>query len=245
MRIRAYATDALDAMTVARVTTLVTATVSLGLLALVSIALLGVTPMADVRFPYRPIGMLLMSIVVLYLGWSLFARWRTATQEASWFAPPPLRTAAALIALSAADWLLTATVLFVVLPPALLLPFPAFVSVYLVAQAIGMLSHVPGGAGVFEATMLTALAASAGSDARAGLVASLVVYRLVYYLVPLGGAILVAIVVEARRSRAVHKHSDVRRPLVGSSSESRLDRIPAEADTTVHGPAKAGRYGRS
>ena len=90
--------------------------------------------------------MVLSSVVVLYLGWSLLARRRSA-HEASWLAPPPLHTAAVLIALSAADWLLTASVLFVLLPPALSFSYPAFVAVYLVAQAIGMLSHVPGRCG--------------------------------------------------------------------------------------------------
>ena len=201
VRIRGYATDALRAGTVARVTALVTATVFLGLLALVSPALLGVTPIAGLGTPYRVIGMVLSSVVVLYLAWSLLARRRPAN-ETSWLAPPPLRTAAVLIALSAVDWLLTASVLFVLLPPTLSLPYPAFVSVYLVAQTIAMLSHVPGGAGVFEATLLSVLAPGIDTQVRAALVASLLLYRLVYYLVPLGAAVLVAAAIEARRSRS-------------------------------------------
>jgi phosphatidylserine/phosphatidylglycerophosphate/cardiolipin synthase-like enzyme/uncharacterized membrane protein YbhN (UPF0104 family) len=201
VRIRAYATDAMNAVTVARVTALVTATVSMGLLAVVSVALLGVTSIAGLRIPYRPIGTMLISVVVLYLGWSLFARRRTA-HETSWLAPPPLQSAAALIALSAADWLLTGAVLFVILTPAMSFSYPAFVAVQLVAQTIGMLSHVPGGAGIFEATLLSVLAPAVDSQIRGGLVASLLLYRFVYYLVPLGAALLVAAAIEGRsRSR--------------------------------------------
>ena len=54
VRLRAYATDALTTVTVARVTALVTATVCLGLLAVVSVALLGVTPIGGLPIPYRP-----------------------------------------------------------------------------------------------------------------------------------------------------------------------------------------------
>jgi len=199
VRIRAYATDAADGLTVTRVTALVTATVSAGLLLLASIALVGAPPV-DLGIPYRPIGMLVMSIVVLFLAWSLLGRRRPPARERSWFHLPPQQTAAALIALSVADWILTAAVLFVLLPPSPPLSYLPFVSAYLVAQTAGMLSHVPGGAGVFEATILSLLA-PAGSDANAGLVASLVVYRVVYYLVPLGGAILIAAIVEGRRAQ--------------------------------------------
>ena len=108
VRIRAYATDALNTATVARVTALVTATVALGLLMLVSPALLSVTTMPGLGAPYRAVGMVLSSVIVLYLGWSLLARRRPA-HETSWLAPPPLQTTAVLIALAAVDWLLTAS----------------------------------------------------------------------------------------------------------------------------------------
>ena len=200
VRLRAYATDALDAVTVARVTMFVTGAISLGLILLASMALPGLTPIADPGISYAPVA-LLPAIVVVFLGWSFTARWRSAARDRSWFSPP-LKTAAVLIALAAVDWLVTAFVLFVLLPPALPFSYLVFVSVYLVAQGIGMLSHVPGGAGVFEATILSMLAPAADSEMRAGLVASLIVYRLVYYLVPLGAAVLVAVAIEARRSRA-------------------------------------------
>ena len=141
-------------------------------------------------------------------------------------------TAAVLIALSAVDWLLTASVLFVLLPPALSFSYPAFVGVYLVAQTIAMLSHVPGGAGVFEATLLSVLAPAVDAQVRAALVASLLLYRLVYYLVPLGAAVLVAAAIEARRSR---------------SRSSRSASIPAQPVLLEHGTARrrAARAGRS
>ena len=65
----------------------------------------------------------------------------------------------------------------------------------------GMLSQVPGGAGVFEAAMFTLLAADLGGTGRGALAASLIAYRLVYYLAPLGVAMVVAAVAGARRQR--------------------------------------------
>ena len=65
-----------------------------------------------------------------------------------------------------------------------------------------MLSHVPGGAGVFEATMFTLLSGELGGAGRAALSAALIVYRLVYYLAPLAVAVAVAALAEARRADA-------------------------------------------
>lgn len=66
-----------------------------------------------------------------------------------------------------------------------------FPAVFAVALVIGVLSHVPGGIGVFEAVMIAVLTPFMLIEEIA---AALVVYRLVYYLVPFlfGTALLIA-----------------------------------------------------
>lgn len=61
-------------------------------------------------------------------------------------------------------------------------PFAAFLLVYLLALAAGVLSHVPGGVGVFEAVLLAAFAGQLGA---APLAAALLLYRLIYVVLPL------------------------------------------------------------
>lgn len=65
-----------------------------------------------------------------------------------------------------------------------------------------MLSFVPGGSGVFEATMFALLAENPAGVSRPALAAALVTYRLAYYLLPLGVAIVVTLVAGARVSSA-------------------------------------------
>jgi uncharacterized membrane protein YbhN (UPF0104 family) len=60
-----------------------------------------------------------------------------------------------------------------------------------------MASHIPGGAGVFEVVVLT-LVATGSAQGHAALVASLVMFRVVYYLLPLMAAALVAVIAELR-----------------------------------------------
>jgi uncharacterized membrane protein YbhN (UPF0104 family) len=141
----------------------------LGLLSAGSIALLSGPPWrtAALHVPAGPLGVALALIVLSYLVWSVLAR------------NPPPGTAAAQIGMSALDWYLTATVLFVLLPPASPFAYAGFVSACVLAHTLGMLSHVPGGAGVFEATMFTLLSGDLGGAGRAALSASLIAYRLV------------------------------------------------------------------
>ncbi|AYC32143.1 bifunctional lysylphosphatidylglycerol flippase/synthetase MprF [Pseudomonas cavernae] len=107
---------------------------------------------------------------------------------------PGWRLAALQLLITALDVGLATTVLYLVLPEAP--PFGAFLLVYLLALAAGVLSHVPGGVGVFEAIMLAAFAGQIGA---APLAAALLLYRLIYVVLPLLVACLLLLLVEARR----------------------------------------------
>ena len=78
-------------------------------------------------------------------------------------------------------------------------PLPFFVSAYLVAILVGMVSHVPGGLGVFEGLMVVLLRPWLPA---ATLLPVFVVYRVVYYLLPLVLALLGLVCDEAHRRRA-------------------------------------------
>jgi uncharacterized membrane protein YbhN (UPF0104 family) len=90
-------------------------------------------------------------------------------------------------------------ILFMLLPGAV--PYPTVVGVLLVAAAAGALAHIPAGLGVLEAVFVTLLS---GYASKNDVLAALVVYRLVYYLVPLALAALAYVAAEAltRSTRA-------------------------------------------
>jgi phosphatidylglycerol lysyltransferase len=96
--------------------------------------------------------------------------------------------------ITALDVAAAATVLYLLLPEAP--PFGAFILVYLLALAAGVLSHVPGGVGVFEAILLAAFANTLGA---APLAAALLLYRLIYVLLPLLVACIMLLANEAVR----------------------------------------------
>ena len=100
------------------------------------------------------------------------------------------------LVITALDVIAAGTVLYVLLPDAP--PFGLFLLVYLLALAAGVLSHVPGGAGVFEAVFLLAFANTLDA---APLAAALLLYRVIYILVPLVIACVVLLIVEGKRLR--------------------------------------------
>jgi hypothetical protein len=60
--------------------------------------------------------------------------------------------------------------------------FNHFLSVYLLAKTVGLISHVPGGLGVFESVVRLLLPVDSSS---AGVFGALLAYRVLYYLLPL------------------------------------------------------------
>lgn len=193
VRLRAYSRYALDATAVARISAFVTITVTLGLLLTGAGALLAsAAPLQLWRtvVPVRPVGLALALIVIAYMVWSA-AEHGDALGRGRWRVdrPSPLLAAGQLL-ISALDWVLTGTVLYAVLPPSAGVGYVELLRAYLVAQMAGVASHIPGGAGVFEVVVLGLLAG--GVQQHAALVASLVMFRVAYYLVPLVAAGVVA-----------------------------------------------------
>ena len=97
--------------------------------------------------------------------------------------------------LSMLDWVLASAVLYV-LVPAPRPDFLYFLGAFLAAQLVALISHVPGGLGVFESLMVLLLGLPATK-----VLPALAMFRVIYYLVPLVGALLVLIVDEISQRR--------------------------------------------
>ena len=185
VRYRLYSAWGLSTDQIARIGAFHTTTTVLGLLAVMGAALLlpAAGPVAGDVPPWmlRSAGLGSLGIAVGYAAWTSAAR--APLRVFSWELPlPSPRRAAGQIAAGAADWLLGAAVLYVLLPAGHGLSFLHFAAVFTVALSLGRASLVPGGLGVFEAVLFLLLPASVP---EAALVAPLVAYRAIYYLLPL------------------------------------------------------------
>jgi phosphatidylglycerol lysyltransferase len=110
---------------------------------------------------------------------------------------PSPQIALAQLVISIVDWILAGAVLWVLLPPASV-PFLGLIGAFLAAQLLGLASHVPGGVGVFEGTVVLLLKPFVPSTV---LLPALVAYRVVYYLLPLCVALFILLADELRQRR--------------------------------------------
>lgn len=207
VRYRLYTRNGLGAGDVARMSLF--ASLSLGISLPILAALAALFDLADasaaLRLPAPLLALLAVAVLLSALALGLLlARRRLAERPAPgcWQVDlgrfslrlPGVRMSLVQLLISSLDVLIAASVLYCLLPEAP--PFSSFVLIYMLALAAGVLSHVPGGVGVFEAVLLAAFSSRIDP---AGLVAAMLLYRLLYVLLPLLAAGLLLLAVEARR----------------------------------------------
>jgi hypothetical protein len=127
----------------------------------------------------RLIGVGVVGAVSYYLYW-VSARPRRAKLQGLLLELPGFGLTLGQMALGVLDLCCAAAVLYVLLPSHEGLDFFTFASVYVFACLLGIASHAPGGIGVFEATMLKSLPA----PSQEALLASLLMFRILYYVIP-------------------------------------------------------------
>lgn len=179
-RLLIYRKAGLSAGTVARVVAIASAAFWCGVAAICAVALL-----ADPH-PISLFGVILKPLTVHVSGAAVLALLLSLpfASHAGILAPhrlPEMHLMAGLLALSCLELTVSVLALLVLLPSLSPGDFPQLLLAYAFAAMAGSASHVPGGLGVFEGTVLAALGRH-GPDLAAGLIA----YRAIYYLLPLG-----------------------------------------------------------
>lgn len=190
-RYRFYRPRGLDAVEVAQVVVYCNLFFWVGFFAVGGIVL-SVNPLRlppDTWLPFsdsRPVGLVALCILLLCTAVVFLHRGSVRIRGRRLSLPSP-RIFLLQLVVASADWLAAALVLFVLLPDELGLPFGQLLTLFLLAQVIGMASSVPGGLGVFESVLLFLLPEQADLAAVMGRV---LVYRVIYYLLPLLAALL-------------------------------------------------------
>lgn len=125
------------------------------------------------------IGLGAVGAILIYIVWVSRSRRRLSIRGIA-LELPGLKLTAGQLVLGAIDLVCAAAVLHVLLPDGHGLDFVSFVAIYVFACLLGIASHAPGGIGAFEVTILNMVP----SPSTEALLAALVLFRIVYYLVP-------------------------------------------------------------
>ncbi|MEH2176503.1 lysylphosphatidylglycerol synthase domain-containing protein [Nostoc sp.] len=186
IRYRFYATWGVSAVAIAQVIAFANFTFWLGMFAVAGFLFL-INPLkipSQLHLPFatvRPIGVIFLLLVTAYLLGSIFIK-QPLIIRGHEFRFPSFTISLAQIAISSFDWILAAAVLYALLPSNISLSYLDFLGIYLLAMFAGVVSNVPGGLGVFETIILLILSSKVSAAAVLG---SMLVYRGVYYYLPL------------------------------------------------------------
>lgn len=213
LRFRLYSRLGLDIPTITKVFSLSVITNWLGYLWLGGLIFaLGVVPLPDNwevgSTGLRWIGVAMVITALCYLAACAFSRKRSWTIRSHTIELPGWRLALFQALLGAFNWLLMASLMWLVLPEGV--AYPTVLGILLISSIAGAVAHIPAGLGVLETIFLALL-----TDApRGGLIAGLIAYRALYYLLPLSIAIVAYLIME-KRAKAMRQSNSAQSEATG------------------------------
>lgn len=216
-RYRVYSAAGLEAGDIARIVVIAGFTFWMGVVIVAGAALMFPGTALDLGlFTLSPLQSRLTGTAILLCvaGFFLFTAFGPRVVSVrSWSLPiPKPREAVAQAVVGAIDLAAASAALFILVPGAHAGMLPAFILAYALALLAGLITHVPGGLGVFEATIIAVLPGD-----KAALLAALVAYRVIYYLLPLALGVSLIVAMEGRRFHSFGARSlSNARMLVGS-----------------------------
>ncbi len=210
IRYRSYSRLGIEPENIARIIAFVTLAFGLGLLTVTCLSLLAVGEYVAPLTGLNPFWLRMIAVAILGVVLAVFVKARDGHEVSLGrftLRLPDSRTSSRQFLVTALDLAASATVLYVLLPAGTI-GWPAFLAIYSLAVGIGVLSHVPAGLGVFETIIIATLGHSADVDTILG---ALVLYRVIYHVLPLLIAIAVVIGTELRQLSGHPVASSVRR----------------------------------
>ncbi|MDB5848375.1 MAG: hypothetical protein JWP29_2127 [Rhodoferax sp.] len=200
-RYRLYAQFGIDTAHTTRIVTMSMLTNWLGYLLLAGLVFMVFPPTLPDHWEIdagvlTAIGGAMVAVPTAYLLWCAISRRRSWMLRGHEVDLPTLRLALLQMVMSCTNWLLMGGVVFVLLQRQI--EFPLVLGTLLAGAVAGVLAHVPAGLGVLEAVFVALLSDYAPA---ATLVAAVLAYRALYYLVPLVIAVGVYVLLEAKARR--------------------------------------------
>ncbi|MBX8537715.1 lysylphosphatidylglycerol synthase domain-containing protein [Pseudomonas cichorii] len=147
------------------------------------------------------IGVALLVLCFSYLLACRFSKRRSWNLRGQEIVLPSLGQALMQAGLGALNWSLMAMVIYTLLPDNAF--YPAILGVLLISSIAGVITHIPAGLGVLETVFITLLA---NEFSKGSLLAGLIGYRAIYFLLPLLIALLVYVVLEKKAKKLSAKN---------------------------------------
>ena len=207
MRYRLYSRLGLDSATITRIFSLSIATNWLGYILLAGVVFsAGMVSIPGGWFigetTLRLIGVVLLVLVAFYLWACAFSKQRRWTVKGQTLQLPSLRMALLQFAVSCANWMVMGAIIWLLLGRDV--GYPMVLGVLLISSIAGVIIHIPAGIGVLEAVFLALLSGQHASHGT--IIAALLAYRVLYFILPLLLALALSLVLESRAKHLRQKN---------------------------------------
>ena len=191
VRYRIYSAWGLDAIAVAKLCFIAGLTFWLGNATVLGLGISYVPEAAsaiDQLPPWfnRMLGILTLCVLALYVGW-VWSRPRVIGRSGWQVTLPSGPLTLLQIGIGIVDLSLCALAMYMLVPDDPHVGFVTLAVIFVSATLLGFASHAPGGIGVFDAAMLVALWQFDKEDLLAGLL----LFRLLYYIIPFALSLLI------------------------------------------------------
>ena len=201
LRYRLYSRLGLRPSQITRVFTLSLLTNWLGYMWLAGLIFVlgGITPPSGWEIgmgALRVLGAALLLACLVYLGLCGYSKRREWSIRGHDIRLPSLRMALVQMVLGAVNWGLMALVVYFMLSQKV--AYPEVLGILMISSIAGVITHIPAGLGVIEAVFVAMLA---DEMSRGAIVAGLIGYRVIYFLIPLLLATAVYVALEAGAKR--------------------------------------------
>jgi glycosyltransferase 2 family protein len=162
----------------------------------------------------RGFALVLLALLTAYVSW-VWVRPRVIGRDEWQVSLPGGGLTIVQIVIGIIDLACCAAAMYVLMPTEMNLDFVTVAVIFVAATLLGFASHAPGGLGVFDAAMLVALYQFNKEDLLAGLL----LFRLLYYIVPFVLSLFILGIRETLLGRSARRIARVASPPIAGAGE--------------------------
>lgn len=199
LRYRFYPNWGITGIEILKIALVDSITYGLGLATILILAY-SMVPSAEDLLPLPAVNPAVLLIIVAYIAyWICVTWWRPVIHiKGVRFRFPDCYLTLAQIAIGSAEVFCSGMVLHTLLESMVTIPLSEFFIIYILSLILGTFSQLPGGIGIFEGMFLHMMSVQYPD---ADVIAALVLYRIIYYFLPLGLAGLLLLGYELKNQR--------------------------------------------
>jgi uncharacterized membrane protein YbhN (UPF0104 family) len=208
LRFRLYSRLGLDATTITKILSMSLITNWLGYIILAGILFAG--RMVDLPegakiglTALQLLGFVLLAVAASYFVACHFSRRRSFHFRAHKIELPNIKIAFFQAGLAIINWMLMGLLIFTLMPDKV--SYQTILGILLISSVAGVIAHIPAGLGVLETIFITMLHHQLS---KGSILAALIGYRILYFLLPLAIACVIYLIFESRAKKMLQKNEN-------------------------------------